>query len=540
MQPTQRFGDVTRCACRTLLGVRLPVNLPDLPVRAVLAEVAAALTEHGTAVLVAPPGTGKTTVVPLALAEATAGKIVVAEPRRLAARAAAARMAALIGEPVGGSVGYAVRGDRRTSKDTRIEVVTTGLLVRRLQSDPSLPGVGTVAAGRVPRTPPGRRPAAGAAPRRAGRPASGPAAARHLRDGRHRPGRRAARAGHAGRAGARPHLSGDRDVPAAAAEGTGGELCGTRGPHGAGRVGRRRAGVPARRRRDRAGDRAARRCRRCRRGAAPRQAGRRPAGRGAAAGRGPARRAGDRGRRVQPDGARRARGGRLRARAGAQDGSPARAVRAGHHPGVGVGGGAAGRPGGTRGGRAGVPVLAGARAHDAARAAGTGDPDGRPDAARAGAGVLGHARRHGPGLVGRAAAGRAGGGTSGADGARGPGPGGRGHRQRDAASRASACIPGWPGRCWTARRPWVRRPRRRSSRCWTTTHSRRARRSRPHCGLCATTAPATAPGAGGGRRAAWRTWSPAGGTVPPTRRSSSRWPTPNGWRGAGRRTHACT
>ncbi|HYQ65129.1 ATP-dependent helicase HrpB [Actinophytocola sp.] len=118
----------------------LPGDLPDLPVRAVLAEVTAALDEHGTAVLVAPPGTGKTTVVPLALT----GRIVVAEPRRLAARAAAARMAALIGEPVGRTVGYAVRGDRKTSKDTRIEVVTTGLLVRRLQHDPSLPGVNTI------------------------------------------------------------------------------------------------------------------------------------------------------------------------------------------------------------------------------------------------------------------------------------------------------------------------------------------------------------------------------------------------------------
>ncbi len=93
--------------------------------------------------LVAPPGTGKTTVVPLALADGP-GKVVVAEPRRLAARAAATRMARLSGEPVGRTVGYAVRGDRRTSKDTRIEVVTTGLLVRRLQHDPGLEDVGTV------------------------------------------------------------------------------------------------------------------------------------------------------------------------------------------------------------------------------------------------------------------------------------------------------------------------------------------------------------------------------------------------------------
>lgn len=117
-----------------------PAALPDLPVRAVLDDVTAALDRHGTAVLVAPPGTGKTTVVPLALA----GRVVVAEPRRLAARAAATRMAALLGEPVGRTVGYAVRGDRTTSKDTRIEVVTTGLLVRRLQHDPSLPGVDVV------------------------------------------------------------------------------------------------------------------------------------------------------------------------------------------------------------------------------------------------------------------------------------------------------------------------------------------------------------------------------------------------------------
>ncbi|MFI5591923.1 ATP-dependent helicase HrpB [Amycolatopsis sp. NPDC051758] len=118
-------------------------ELPDLPVRAVLPDVVAALDAHGTAVLVAPPGTGKTTLVPLALA-ASGGRVVVAEPRRLAARAAAARMAALLDEPVGETVGYAVRGDRKVSARTRIEVVTSGLLVRRVQGDPELPGVSTV------------------------------------------------------------------------------------------------------------------------------------------------------------------------------------------------------------------------------------------------------------------------------------------------------------------------------------------------------------------------------------------------------------
>ncbi|MEV6877615.1 ATP-dependent helicase HrpB [Amycolatopsis sp. NPDC051128] len=119
------------------------MKLPDLPVREVLPDVLAALDAHGTAVLVAPPGTGKTTLVPLALA-ASGGRVVVAEPRRLAARAAAARMAAILGEPVGETVGYAVRGDRKVSARTRIEVVTSGLLVRRVQGDPELPGVATV------------------------------------------------------------------------------------------------------------------------------------------------------------------------------------------------------------------------------------------------------------------------------------------------------------------------------------------------------------------------------------------------------------
>ncbi len=123
--------------------MKLP-ELPDLPVRAALDEVCETLAARGTAVLVAPPGTGKTTLVPLALAAAADGRVVVAEPRRLAARAAAARMAALLGERVGDTVGYSVRGDRRVSAGTRIEVVTSGLLVRRLQGDPELAGVRTI------------------------------------------------------------------------------------------------------------------------------------------------------------------------------------------------------------------------------------------------------------------------------------------------------------------------------------------------------------------------------------------------------------
>ena len=99
------------------------------------------------AVLMAEPGAGKTTVVPLRLlAEDWLAdrRIVVLEPRRVAARAAATRMSALLGEDVGRTVGYVTRDERRTGKATRIEVVTEGILTRRLQSDASLPGVGMV------------------------------------------------------------------------------------------------------------------------------------------------------------------------------------------------------------------------------------------------------------------------------------------------------------------------------------------------------------------------------------------------------------
>ncbi|MDD7965399.1 ATP-dependent helicase HrpB [Actinomycetospora lemnae] len=116
----------------------------DLPVRAALPELGAALGERGAAVLVAPPGTGKTTLVPLALAGSVGGRVLVAEPRRVAVRAAAQRMAWLLGESVGGRVGYAIRGERRSGPRTRVEVVTTGLLVARLQRDPELAGVDAV------------------------------------------------------------------------------------------------------------------------------------------------------------------------------------------------------------------------------------------------------------------------------------------------------------------------------------------------------------------------------------------------------------
>jgi ATP-dependent helicase HrpB len=119
----------------------------SLPVTEVIPELERALRSERQAVLQAPPGAGKTTVVPLALLEAGLvgqDRIVMLEPRRVAARAAAHRMAAMLGEPVGATVGFRTRTETRVSERTRIEVVTEGILTRRIQRDPTLDGIGLV------------------------------------------------------------------------------------------------------------------------------------------------------------------------------------------------------------------------------------------------------------------------------------------------------------------------------------------------------------------------------------------------------------
>ncbi len=118
----------------------------ELPISFVLSDLAAALAQRGLAVLQAPPGAGKTTVVPLDLLArgVPVGRIVMLEPRRLAARAAAERMAETLGEPVGQRIGYRIRGEAKVSTATRIEVVTEGILTRMIQSDPELSGIGLV------------------------------------------------------------------------------------------------------------------------------------------------------------------------------------------------------------------------------------------------------------------------------------------------------------------------------------------------------------------------------------------------------------
>ncbi|EYT62369.1 helicase [Dietzia sp. UCD-THP] len=117
-----------------------------LPFTDALPALLDALASTGTAVVQAPPGTGKTTLAPPAVASADgiAGRVVVTQPRRVAARSAARRLAALSGTPVGSLVGYSVRGDTRVGRDTLVEFVTPGVLVRRLIADPDLSGTGAV------------------------------------------------------------------------------------------------------------------------------------------------------------------------------------------------------------------------------------------------------------------------------------------------------------------------------------------------------------------------------------------------------------
>lgn len=118
-----------------------------LPIQAILPEVCASLSQASNLVVQAPPGSGKTTVLPLALLDESwsqQGRIIVLEPRRLAARMAAKRMADLLGEAVGETVGYRVRLDSKVGPKTRIELNTDGVFLRRLQRDPELKGVAAV------------------------------------------------------------------------------------------------------------------------------------------------------------------------------------------------------------------------------------------------------------------------------------------------------------------------------------------------------------------------------------------------------------
>ncbi len=122
-------------------------NLPELPIHDILPELLSALAKSSAAVLTAEPGSGKTTIAPLVLLDQPwldGRKIIILEPRRLAARAAAVRMSELVGDRVGGTIGYRVRFDSKVSRATRIEVVTEGIMIRMLQNDPELGDTGLV------------------------------------------------------------------------------------------------------------------------------------------------------------------------------------------------------------------------------------------------------------------------------------------------------------------------------------------------------------------------------------------------------------
>jgi ATP-dependent helicase HrpB len=124
-----------------------PPLLPDLPINEALPALAESLTNHRSVLLTAPPGAGKSTIVPLCLRPSPwleNRKILMLEPRRLAARAVAGRMAQLLGEPVGRSVGFRTRLETRVSRETRVEVITEGILTRMLQDDSGLGDIGCV------------------------------------------------------------------------------------------------------------------------------------------------------------------------------------------------------------------------------------------------------------------------------------------------------------------------------------------------------------------------------------------------------------
>ena len=123
-----------------------PLAEPTLPIHAVLPRLLATLRDRPNAVLVAPPGAGKTTAVAPALLDEPwcSGEILLLSPRRIAARAAAERMAELRGERVGDTIGYATRLDSKRSAKTRILVVTEGIFRNRIQADPELAGVSAV------------------------------------------------------------------------------------------------------------------------------------------------------------------------------------------------------------------------------------------------------------------------------------------------------------------------------------------------------------------------------------------------------------
>lgn len=125
----------------------LPTTLDSFPVAAGIKQLSRALKSHNRAILIAPPGAGKTTVIPLHLANepwAEGQRILVLVPRRLAARGAGERMATLLGEQVGETVGYRVRFDTKISQKTRIELMTEGVFIRLIADDPLLDGVAAV------------------------------------------------------------------------------------------------------------------------------------------------------------------------------------------------------------------------------------------------------------------------------------------------------------------------------------------------------------------------------------------------------------